>query len=432
MPSGEQWRLESDSQVSEFDEVAITVGHEGWRRMTDADHPSTPRMIAAFPTEPHLNSGKILAGSTVAIRGFGLTAIDVALALTEGRDGQFIEHTNGYGYRRSGDEPARILPFSRSGKPMLAKPDESRFFLPQQAEAVWEAGRETIRSMERPIGCYDLTHVLFRTVTFSAAVATNLFRGPFVTPFSAASVEAWFAHWCRPAIAPHATRALMQQSFAVATGRATPDVAWGLGIAWRKLYPAIVEVISHGGLTEEAWPTFHRIATEMERLAFGPPAENVGRMLALIDACLIDLTFITGQLRHSLRSERHRSHLELGGSKFAQGYAAKQCEVDHCVDAVIPSPTQFRPAGPIQALVDEGIIEVIDNQGINIDAAGRPSIRNGFRETKRCQGNGLAIFGRSTEGCVLGNDTLSRMLHEHPQRWAKQVLQSIETRKLAR
>ena len=120
------WRVGASEGVDDFDEVLIATGHarswsgemaRGW------DH-AAPLVERVFPVEAHLGADRVAAGARVAVRGFALTFIDAALALTEGRGGQF-EHAGDASlrYRASGHEPSRILPFSRTGKPMLAKPD---------------------------------------------------------------------------------------------------------------------------------------------------------------------------------------------------------------------------------------------------------------------------------------------------------------------
>ena len=60
------------------------------------------------------------AGSSVAVRGMGLVAIDVVTALTTGRGGTFVRRGGRLRYRPSGEEP-RIALFSRSGYPYCAK-----------------------------------------------------------------------------------------------------------------------------------------------------------------------------------------------------------------------------------------------------------------------------------------------------------------------
>ena len=58
------------------------------------------------------------------MRGFALTFIDAALALTEGRGGSFepLDHPYRLRYVPGDGDAGVILPFTRTGRPMLAKP----------------------------------------------------------------------------------------------------------------------------------------------------------------------------------------------------------------------------------------------------------------------------------------------------------------------
>jgi len=187
-------------------------------------------------------------------------------------------------------------------------------------------------------------------------------------------------------------RRAMLQSFAVATGRRPIDIPYALGQAWRQLYPMIVRVVGDGGLQAEQWSCYQRFAAEMERIAFGPPAENVGRLLALM-----------------------RSHIVSCGPELPSDIS-----FDHRVDAVLAAPHQWKADGPVGQLVTDGILQRDSVSGaIRVDRCGRPLKPGGG------QVEGLAIFGRSTEGWIIGNDTLSRTLHPHIPRWADSILVGV-------
>ena len=196
----------------------------------------------------------------------------------------------------------------------------------------------------------------------------------------------------------------IEQSLAVGSGSATPDVPWALGHTWRTLYPAIVSRLGGDGLAERDWPAFLRLSAEMERVAFGPPALNAAKLLALLDAGLVDLTHVRGagpvgaHGRTVLRSERGEQ------------------AVDVVIDAVLPGPGARGHAGLLEHLVAAGHARI-------------PSGRRGLEVTAdaRCRGvdgrgtPGLSAVGRPTEDSVIGNDTLSRSLHPQADRWARRV-----------
>jgi hypothetical protein len=78
-----------------------------------------PRRIAqAYPLQRQLDLRTVPADTAVAIRGLGLTAVDVFLHLTEGRGGRFETVSRidpALRYVACGGEPQRIVAFSPSG-----------------------------------------------------------------------------------------------------------------------------------------------------------------------------------------------------------------------------------------------------------------------------------------------------------------------------
>ena len=408
----DRWILSTADNDASYDEVVLTVGHEGWRssesyRIGDviADIP------CIFPTQSQLSTTAVPSDSVVAIRGFGLTWIDAALSLTEGRGGKFTEADGRWHYQCSGNEPKRMLPFSRSGRPMLAK---SLVTHEQKLKPIWAKFSKQLRILastakltrtsdddnDKPHFRADAWPIIINAAT----TALHTLR-PEVERFN---VQQWFRDWSRWRIVDREVVAQLRHSYDVATGRKPVDEAWALGLAWRQLYPALVELVSQEGLVSSSVDGFQRIATEMERIAFGPPAENVGRILALYEAGLIDLRFLADAM-----PTRDAS----GNKTLACG--KRIVEVDRIIDATIPGPHQNEQGGILDRLASDTFVHH-DRAGLHVNESGRLVQRNGDELP------GIAIFGRVTEGSVLGNDTLSRTLHAHLDRWTANL---IHTRK---
>lgn len=158
-----------------------------------------------------------------------------------------------------------------------------------------------------------------------------------------------------------------------------------LGETWRRLYPDLVPLVGQGGMAADQWTCFHRVGCEMERIAFGPPAASVGKLLRLIREQIVTLG--------------------ISGTNSVQ--------YDAVINAVIAPPHQTNQEGPVSQLVQAGQMQTDRASGaVKVDDSGRPL------------GNakGLAIFGRPTEGWVVGNDTLSRTLHQQIENWARTLL----------
>lgn len=358
-----------------FDEVLIATGHQDWRRQ--GGHPD-PAIDIASPFPPHekLDLRRVPPGSVVHCKGYALTFLDAMLALTEGRGGVFAPDGLDWRYRASGNEPKVIRPHSRTGRPMRAKL-EHRLAVPSCPQGFWDHARLMFSNRS------DRN----RTASFGADVwpwMLGIADRAIGAPSGAA--DAFFAERCSTVFDAPRSFDDLKLGHDIAMGRAGPDIGWAIGECWRRLYPNLVGWVSHRSLDAPDARLFRQVAAEMERLAFGPPAGSVGKLICLIDRGLVDLSDI-----------------------------AQPAGPGVCIDATIPPPGAAALAEPLRGLLANRLVERGILGGLMVDETaaalvdGRPV-------------GGLSIIGRATEGCVLGNDTLSRHLHDLPERWAGRVV----------
>jgi uncharacterized NAD(P)/FAD-binding protein YdhS len=310
-PTAGRWTVRCGDRDAEFDEVVVATGHardwagalrQGW------DH-GVPLVGAVFPVEEMLSTESVPPGSRVAARGFALTFIDMALALTEGRGGKFELVDGGrLRYRVSGNEPAAILPFSRTGRPMLAKPDPAD----SRGSTDWEHAAAVVSADVLATGGDD----------------------------------------------PVGALATLVETLAVHPGNPAEDLDGARGEAWRAIYPAIVERFGRDGLSADEWPAFHALAAEMERMAFGPPPLNVAKLAALIDAGIVATVHA-----HGGRIETIDGLTELCS-------VAGRTSIDVVVDAVLPPPGAVGVDDPVVGqLVAAGHARVLPGRrGIEVAA----------------------------------------------------------------
>lgn len=397
-----------------LDQVVLTTGHGTWEPApvgggwTDALPPTGRTSIApgVFPVEQNLSIEAVPPGSTVGVRGFALTWIDATVALTSARGGRFdgLEGTHPE-YTAGGDDVGAVIPFSRTGLPMSAKPGSALIQRTLEVEDHWRRLRASLQGTARLS-----PHVIVESLRSASAAALSDLRGWDIFSSAgrvqAALVEA-LGNGSAPSGAPPARhlRERIRRSLEVARGRAGPGGAWALGEAWRQAYPVLVARTSHGGLDPSFGPAFQALARAMERLAFGPPAENVARMLALTKAGVLDLRFVwrptigAGQAGLELR---------------ADGCVA---ELDVLVNGVVPPPGLLHAGDLVQELRHRGHVRPAPGtRALEVTPSGQCVSTSGDPTP------GLSAMGRVTEGWVLGNDTLSRNLHPHAAKWARRVL----------
>jgi diaminopimelate decarboxylase len=387
------WLVHTTGASRRCDELLVAVGHQGGS--------------SVFPVDRRLSREAVPPRSIVAIRGFALTFIDAALALTEGRGGSFetLDHPYRLRYLPGTDDVRAILPFSRSGRPLLAKPGRAidarfhglgRIAAEGRARIALTGGRVDLHS--------DLVPILAATTCANLAAV----GGGRADRSLRVAVGRWLAEaegGVGTADELPAAEAI-ELSLAVAAGSARPGVSWALGHTWRTLSPAIVSRLGGDGLAERDWPAFLRLSAEMERVAFGPPAINAAKLLALVEAGRVDLGHVRGA-----RLEHEHGRTALRSARGAQA-------VDVVIDAVLPGPGALGHPGLLAQLVADGHARIPSGRrGLEIAANGS------------CRGSvgaitpGLAALGRPTEDSVIGNDTLARGQHPQADRWARRVVQ---------
>lgn len=406
-----RWCVRFERHAFEYDHVLLTTGHDSSRRRNIADRwwGRLTHVVPDVYADDGLRIGAVFDGAsadsgsaTVALRGFALTSFDAMLLLTEGRGGRFESRGLGQmSYTPSEQAPVELIPFSRTGLPMLAKPDPRRVRSARILEDVWTAGRREVAIAD------DLDGVRKAIVSASArALARSRDLPPHESPSAVRSVRARLERVSESRPVDRAgARAMLRASIAVGVGVAAVDSDWALGEGWRQLYPALVEWIGQSGHSPEARERFAHLGRCMERVAFGPPIGTAARLIALEDAGVLNLGFLTDP---ALSSERGRLILEADG---------RRTSADMLVDAVSAAPGIDETSELLGPLLTAGIVRVLPGtHGLEVDRASRPIDRHGAPL------QGLAVVGRATEGCVLGLDTLSRTLHDHLRVWAGEVV----------
>jgi diaminopimelate decarboxylase len=370
---GNRWSI--SPQNITVDHVLITTGHQdGFRHGAATTRDDIP---SPFPIDQRLTQTAVPPNSTVRCKGFALTFIDTMLALTEGRGGVFTLSATGYNYAPSGKEPRRIAPFSRSGRPMRAKVEAALFTQPQD-DAFWDGRRAELSQILCAPSATFTHHIWPAFLSFSDQVLGNP---------SGTSAD-FFAHRSKTTCTPDEIRQDLRIGYDIAMGRRAQDSAWALAEVWRRCYPQLINWISHRELTPDDAHHFRQIAAEMERLAFGPPAQNIGKLITLEQAGIVSFDHMPGETA-----------------------------ADVTINATIPPAGGAELAAPLDGLLRDRHISIGTMGGVRVDKHAHALTRNGTTK-------GLSVIGRATEGCVLGNDTLSRSLHNLPENWAAAVVQS--------
>lgn len=397
--TGGGWRLTSAAGTADYAHVALIPGQPdtapddqiaAWQRHADA---SSATLASAYPANDLLAAARTWAGSTVAIRGLGLSTLDVLRLLTLGAGGRLKAGR----YLPSGREPARILPFSRDGLPPWPKPETAgidRRFEPVPAET--EAFREA----------------LARAPTEAPGPALNRICDALIPParrilgteeglrdWLAAERDSPGSQESRPAAE------VLRHGIAMAEG-GTPSPGYVLGQIWRKWQGEL-----RRGFDPSASPGTIRALNDfdegMKRISYGPPVCLARELDALVRAGIVILCAADDPAVETVP----------GGWRLTEGGTRHTASV--MIDAVLPGPKLDKLTDPLLAsLRDAGHLTPCPATGAaRTDAAGRVLGSDGAVP-------GLTLLGRMALGSVIAPDSLHDCFGEITRRHAGAVLEA--------
>jgi hypothetical protein len=451
------------------DKVMLATGHSvlepepqarGWAHFAGR-HRRTRFIPFVYPVENQL--ADIAAGTGVAMLGLGLTFIDAALALTEGRGGVFHRDARGaLRYSPSGREPGTILPFSRTGLPMSPKSAD----LPLEPRDLEYLTRPALDEMRRgaPAGKLDLDRDAWPLFELEMELRyygvlqdgdpdwqrLDLAGG---TPAGARQAVDGYLH-ARPQLARFDYRSIldpaagrhfdgpeqfdrfvaryMRQQIALAiVGQQGSAVKAAIDI-WYAARGVLGSALQYGGFTPES----HRRLVEdvfpsFKRVGFGPPVVSIEKLAALHDAAVIDFSMARGSC---VSMNEDEACFELRSSLFPGAVV----RVESFVDARYPEVDVASDATPLlRSLRRRGTIKAFENPAL---VPGEPSYRPGaidMTDPTRfvVAANGvanedIAVIGIPTEGNLVGNLTLER--DPFAGMWANQVMRQLRDVETAR
>lgn len=428
-----------------IDQVLLTTGHDSWKGMCEGKrtltNPEGCDIPYIYPITENLRN--IPSSSIVAIKGLGLTFIDAVLGLTEGRGGAFRQTDTGKVlYEPSGLEPKKIVPFSKSGLPMVPRKGTEGSVAYRPRYFTIEGIRDTVRigkciELEKNILPLLKKEVKFRYYRalwkqLGYEVPDDYRNEDLETTIEnfhqSHSTIARFAYknLYRPVtmerpdleISPLAYyRYILME--AEKGSESSPLMAAAL--TWGKVSNTFNGLYSFGGLTANAHREFDTMfRSKLNRISYGPPLQNAQKVLALMEHGIVDMNFaVAPQVR-----------------KLFQGWSVigpdqRELIADILIDARIPNNGSLSTwSGLFRGMRESGLIREYINQGKKsystacpeIDRCGRAVGLDGHVD------EGLTLYGTPTEGMTYDNDTLSRERNNFASAWALRCVEESNNR----
>lgn len=401
-------RLRSEWQVSgqRFDAVLLVPGQPAtrpddqlatWQRHARR---GDAQLCPAYPANELLAHSEGWRGQTIAIRGLGLATLDVIRLLTLGRGGRIDDGT----YHPSGQEPRRILPFSRDGLPPWPKPETAALdaqFTPTKAEAAAftaalnraMAGTKT-RSL--PTLCEALIPPALRILR------------QCVGKDHETTVSDWLAAECK-APAGQEQRdgpSVLAEGLGMASGERPPDAGYVIGQIWRQLQPLFREGFNRFQPAGPQAASLIGFDEGLKRYSYGPPLLALRELQAVIAAGLVSL--------------RVADDPDIGMVDEGWRLTDAGANIDAAVliDAVLPAPRLATLRDPVfVALARAGYLcELPQTGGVRTDSMGKALDPTGQPVP------GLSVLGRLAIGSVAAADSIHDCFGEGTDRWAIQLL----------
>jgi hypothetical protein len=424
--SGQEHIFMADGTGIAVDHVIVTSGHTANRQAhSDQPHPQT---LSPYPVAPYVDM--LPDGSTVAVAGMGLVAIDVVMALTIGRGGAFVPDGSGrLRYRASGREPGLQM-FSRSGLPFTAKTvtgmDRTDVYQPLIATpaAFAELARRRravdVRTELLPILFAEMSVRYFAQRAYqdggradAALVRASLQRAwskrrfPVVQSRLAARYGAFDPESLFFGHQPQYSSSSDYEQFvysALSEDLREAEVPDGWSPAkcaaevFRIFRDPMRSVVEQGGLSMASYLDFNAdIRSRIHRLVAGPPALRFRQLLALMDAGILRMPFGPGPTMGPAAGERdlEMARTRISSTAFAAPHTA---DVDYVIRGHLDEPRVDRSGSELLSrLYDRGRMSQFRYGSVTVGSVdltpdSHPIDRDGTPQSR------IWVFGVLTEG----------------------------------
>lgn len=356
--------------------------------------------------------------SKVGIIGWGLTFIDSALHLTEGRGGQFDKN---YNYISGANEPV-LLPFSRNQLPILPRGAiyGSNVYSLQYLTPEWFVQIKAIAKGRQISFITEILPWLEKELSFAyySTLLQNQNKEDVETYITSLPVNDRFTYHdlLFPTI-PKKTS--LQESyiqyvqFLISEAERGPLISPIMAAAsvWREASSMIADLYNAAGFTGESQKYLDtEMFSALCRTSYGPPIENMKKILALMKADIIQIHF---------EEQVQITHVQ-GTDQFTLATEQQRRIVDFIIDARIARPNLNAGNSQLYCnLLSNGLVQPFNNQQYK---PGCIDIINHGQIAVTGKNIPLYAYGTATEGFLLDNDSLSRKKNNLAKYWASETV----------
>ncbi|WP_179347625.1 FAD/NAD(P)-binding protein [Winogradskyella pacifica] len=422
--------ISTKDNARHYDDLLLTIGHQP-TTLSDQlqkwqSHVVSHNSLTLFENTYPITQLKPLKNNTninIGIRGFGLAMIDVMRYLTINDFGNFKVINNDTFetiYYKTTAQELKLIPFSLDGLPLVPKP------LNERIDSWYQPTKEELDSFKSEIEAVSHQTTETDTIDFlthpfakiTSRIYLDLKDKSLAHALSSSELEAIILNWLNDNHYNHpliqdsnsSTYQLIQNYIEMALGTIPVSLDYCIGQVWRHCQPTLYKAFSHAKVNNDVIEKVIALDERSKRYSYGPPIESMQQILALVDADILTLDFVTDP------------DIDL----TAEGWALKNsnkksitCSV--MINSVLDSPKLLEVNTPlIKDLLQNDLIQPIHSKlGIETTA-------DGYVITPKDKDDvPIAVLGRLAKGSVIGVDAILECFGPRIEHWAKAYVKRL-------
>lgn len=407
---------DSNKHAHYSDEVLITIGHQStkmaeymlkWSKFV-YDKQTLQIFTRPYPISQY-ESIRFNTPITIALRGFGLSMLDVIFGIEELADKQSKVHSANYNIS------IRYVPFDLDSfvfapKPVNAKENARYQPEPQDLERL----KVVLSEIKKSPSAYKNAEFLIEAI---APVAARVYLNMIHKEDDAEKLKEISSHiisWLQDQsynyndlfVSSEDPESTLESFLKMASGETNPLLDYVTGQVWHHCQDIIHEMLSYSQLPSETIKSIIDLEESMKRFTYGPSAKSVARLLKLIKNGKVNLDFLNDP---EVKIHEDGWQLKLHG---------KTCSAKIYINTVLDSPAAKQVSLPM-------INTIRQLPGVQLveESLGFKTRKDGILKTEGInQSLPIALTGRLSIGTVIGVDSINDAFGPASQRWAEGLL----------
>lgn len=415
----------SDSQKNNeyFDEVLFAIGHQSTEDSSQLQEWENFEKRAnctlfkhPYPISQYSFDKVNEQGTNVAVRGFGLSAIDLCRAFAEIDGGRFEltdPQTHQMKYVPGSDLNLTIVPFTLEGLTCVPKPLNGavdRAFTPSESQL--DTFRSKLRSATENHQSINDIHFFVDAITnLSADIFVNLGELSYSHDYGVDVVSDKIKQWVLDKTyhdellldTRNTPLSQMIEYVGMATATLPVSLDYCVGQVWRHCQPTIYKELSHTQIHDDIISEIVRLDEESKRYSFGPPVDSIQQLIALANEGMLNLSYL------------HDPDIELTQNGWRLSFDSNTINCTVMINSVLAPPSILETDTTLvkKLLEDEMLKPIHSKLGVTTNTYGSVESQSG--ETL----HHLTMLGRLCKGSVIGVDAILECFGTRIIDWAE-------------